>query len=227
MKCPVCELEQVTQYKIDGVEWFHCYCGTVFHGKGIDKSVFDKDYLDKFLDQRFIDERMKYSLKTYLPLVEEMINGRKFLDVGFSKPTLINDMKERGWISTGIDLVPNEFITGDFEDYDFGDLQFDFIHLGHVLESFNSPIQALWKCYDLLSKDGIMLITHPAPELIHHVGIQKFGHWDALHNQTFISEREIKRITLGLGFDIILMRVNHSQRFVSWNDRHILLQKRY
>lgn len=209
------------------VEWFHCFCGVIFHDLGANKASFDAEYAQKWGDMKGVKDRTLYSFKTYLPIIEESIYGRKFLDVGFTAPFMIEELKTRGWVATGIDLIPNDYITGDFEAFDFEGKTFDFIHLGHVLESFDNPIAALAKCYDLLIRDGILMITHPAPELIHHVGLQKFGAWDHKHAWIFFNEQILKRTALGLGFDVIINRLNYSQRFVVYHDRHMLLQKKF
>lgn len=230
--CPICNMPQVTKYSIteqDDVtkcDWFHCFCGSIFHDQGIDPASFDEAYLKNWQDKKGVDIRTAYTLKTYLPLFEEMIYGRKFLDVGFTVPHMILEMQERGWIATGIDLIKNDFITDDFETFTFED-KFDFIHMGHVLESFSDIQGALKKAYNMLNRDGILFISHPAPELVYNVGLQKFGAWNSKYVNIFVAEKELKRLALGTGFEWILSRINFSQRFVSWNDRHIILQKKY
>lgn len=231
VRCKICSAQQVAKYEItDGDDvktaWYSCFCGTLFHDNGIDKKVFDAKYLEDWQEKKDIAERVGYALKTYLPLIEEMIYGRKFLEVGFSVPHNILSLLERGWIATGIDLIDNPFIKGDFETFKFDD-KFDFIYMGHVLESFKDPIKALKNAYEHLNKDGVLMITHPAPEVINSVGVSGFGAWDAKHSHIFMSERELKRVALGLGFEVVLSRINYSQRFVSWNDRHMILQRKY
>lgn len=230
--CPICKTPQITAYKIteaDGemIEWFHCFCGVIFHENGVNKTDFNAEYAFKWADMKGVKDRTLYAFKTYLPIIEEAIYGRKFLDVGFTVPHMIEDLKSRGWVATGIDLIKNDYIVGDFEEFDFEGHTFDFIHLGHVLESFENPIAAIAKCYDMLNKDGILMLTHPAPELIHHVGLQRFGAWDHKHAWIFLSEPILKRTALGFGFDVLLNRLNYSQRFVVYHDRHMLLQKKF
>jgi SAM-dependent methyltransferase len=229
--CPICGARQITHYEVSDAEdkktmWFHCHCGTIFHDEGIDKAAFNLDYMKDYQDKRGVDVRCDYILRTYLPLIEEMISGRKFLDVGFTVPYNILTLKERGWVSTGIDLIPNDFITMDFERFQFED-KFDFIYMGHVLQSFEDPIHALGSAFSMLNKNGILMLTTPAPELVHFTGLREFGHWSSKHAHVYISEKELKRLTLGMGFEWILSRVNFSQRFMTWNDRHLILQRKY
>jgi len=229
--CRICGKSQVTKYAITDLagiqdDWFHCFCGTVFRDAVINKNLFNAEYLAKWADKKGFDLRSEYLLRLYIPLIEEIIYGRKFLDVGFGVPYNILNLKDRGWIATGVDLIPNDFIQDDFEVFEFGD-KFNFILMGHVLESFRDPVGALKRAYNLLDRDGVLLITHPAPELIHYLGLSGFGHWDNTFSTTFISDKELKRLALGIGFEVVLSRINFSQRFLSWNNRHMILQRKY
>jgi len=52
-------------------------------------------------------------------------------------------------------------IEGRIEDIDFGHRRFDVITLFHVLEHVPDPSSLLKRCYDLLSKDGVLIIATP------------------------------------------------------------------
>jgi len=45
-------------------------------------------------------------------------------------------------------------------------IRYDFIFLQHILEHFPDPIELLKQCYNLLSKDGIILIMVPNSKLL-------------------------------------------------------------
>ena len=228
IKCPVCRRQISVKYRIgwDGevVDWFHCFCGTVFHTRGIDKSYFNEAYLKKWQEMKEVEERFEYLTRTYLPLIEDLTYGRKFLDVGFTLPIHIKNLAKRGWITTGIDLIKNDYITGDFEEYKFPD-KFDFILFGHCLESFNRPFEAIKKAYDLLNNYGVLMITTPNPEIILMTGLREFGHWNYKEKWIFISKHKLKEMVCKVGFKWVLARRNISQRYVSWNDLHLILQK--
>lgn len=229
MRCPICNRDVYINFEVIEevmpTEWGSCMCGTVFHENGIDKKFFGKMYLNKWANMPDIKERFEYLQRTYLPMVEEMTFGRKFLDVGFTLPHTIKYMRERGWVSMGIDLVPNDYIRGDFETFDIPET-FDYINMGHCLESFHDPVRALRKAYILLNYNGLLLITHPNGEMIHELGLGKFGHWNFKQSHRFISKRKLEDIAKRIGFDVILSRRNISQRFVMHNDLHILLQRK-
>lgn len=229
-KCPICRKEVIYKYKIydgDGktfTEWFHCACGSMFHLKPIIKEYFNENYLSKYKNMLDVEYRFEYFFRVYAPLIEDLTYGRKFLDVGFTLPYAMKYMEKRGWISKGIDLIPNDYITGDFETYDFNE-KFDLIHFGHCLESFNDITGAINKAYDLLNKDGLLVITHPNPKLLFELGIKEFGHWDWREEWLFVDKQELIKLCKVLGFKVILKRTNYGQRYVEWNDTHLILQK--
>jgi len=229
MRCPICSRETAINFQVieevRPIEWNICMCQSMFHAIKLDKKFFGKLYLKKWEAMPDMKERFEYLQRTYLPLIEEMTFGRKFLDVGFTLPHAINYLKDRGWITVGIDLVPNEYIQGDFETFDIPET-FDYILMGHCLESFENPQKALVKAFSLLNKNGFLLITHPNPEMIFEVGLQNFGHWDYKQNHTFISKNKLEDIAKRIGFDVIASYRNISQRFVMHNDLHLLLQRK-
>jgi len=229
MRCLICKHEVMIDFQIieeiRPIDWGRCVCGTVFHEAGIDKKYFGNLYLRKW--QNFVDmkERFEYLQRIYLPLIEEMTFGRKFLDVGFTLAYTLEYMKARGWVGVGIDLVPNDYIVGDFETFPIPE-HFDYIQMGHCLESFHNPVGALRKAYDLLSYNGLLLITHPNPEMIFEIGLSKFNHWSYKQNHIFIQKDKLEDIAKRTGFDVILSRRNISQRFIMNNDLHLLLQRK-
>ena len=50
---------------------------------------------------------------------------------------------------------------GQVEYIDFGDCQFDVITLFHVLEHVPDPSHLIVKCFDLLKKQGVLIIAVP------------------------------------------------------------------
>jgi len=229
MKCPVCQRETAIKFDVieetGEIEWNICMCQTMFHSKFLDKKFFGKLYLKHWQNMADMKERFEYLQRTYIPIIEEGTYGRKFLDVGFTLPYGIDYLKNRGWITTGIDLVPNDRIQGDFETFKFPE-KLDYIHMGHCLESFHDPVRALQKAYRLLNYNGFLLITHPNPEMIFEIGLPNFGHWNYRQSRIFISKNSLEDIARRAGFDIVMSYRNISQRFVMHNDLHLLLQRK-
>lgn len=229
MKCPICSRDVMINFQVveevKPVEWGRCMCGTIFHELGIDKKYFGKLFLKKWQLMPDMKERFEYLQRTYLPLIEEGTFGRKFLDVGFTLPHTLNYLKDRGWIVAGIDLAPNEYIKGDFETFGIPET-FDYILMGHCLESFHKPVEAIKKAYKLLNDNGFLLITHPNPEMIFEIGLGNFGHWAYQQSHIFIAKDKLEDIAKRAGFDVVVSYRNISQRFIMHNDLHLLLQKR-
>lgn len=228
MNCPICNREvqinfEVTE-EVSPIDWYVCMCHTMFNCVKVDKKFFGKLYKKRWESRTDMKERFEYLQRMYLPLIEEMTFGRKFLDVGFTLQYGMDYLKERGWITVGIDLIPNDHIQGDFETFKIPET-FDYINMGHCLESFSDPVKAIEKAYSLLNRNGFLLITHPNPEMIFEIGLQSFGHWNYKQNKIFISKNKLEEICKRIGFDVVVSYRNISQRFVMFNDLHLLLQK--
>ena len=210
--------------------WYHCSCGCVFNLYKPDKP-YTIEYRKQFEDIKEVKNRYDWYIRNYVTIAEEKTYGRKFLDVGFGVDYVIQEMRKRGWVGTGIDIIPNDLITGDFETFDFGSSQFDLIWLGDVLQCFDDPMKALRKAYNLLYPDGLMFIVTPNTDLIKDGKIQEWGHWDLETNRQFFSMNLLKtmisKVDMNTSGNLRLLYAdnNCSQRFPSWNNMHLLLQK--
>ena len=192
---------------------------------GVDKRYFGEIYLKRWKKMEGLKERYDYLYRVYIPLIEELTFGRKSLDVGFTLDYGIEVLKKRGWITSGLDLVPNDYIVGDFEKLEIPET-FDLITMGHCLESFEKPIRALAKAYSLLNYDGLLLITTPNPEMIFNIGFQQFNNFDYKQNHMLIGKAKLEDICKRIGFEIILSHRNISPRHIQKNDLHLLLQRK-
>jgi len=230
LKCPACDSPvrlSFTIADVDRTEWIFCACGSVFHQKQLEPEYWDKEYLPKYRQWKSLKERFDYIEKIYLPIVEELTLGRRFLDVGFSVDHHIQSMQERGWLANGIDIIPNEYITGNFETHEFeAKDKFDFIKMGNVIGGFKEPLKALYKTKELLHNGGMVLIMAPDAELIYQKGMFDWGNWQWKENWVIFSEKQMLRILDLMGFNVILRHKNTGKRFISWNYFHILAQKR-
>ena len=235
MRCVLCDKMvhykyQLTPKNEEIVMWFHCSCGCVFN-IAIPEKIYTKEYQEGYAKLKDIKARYNYYIRTYVPLIEELTYGRKFLDVGHCLDYNIDEMKERGWISTGIDLIENKYITGDFEDFDFGSERFDLIFMCDVITSFKDPVKAFKRAYDLLSPSGIMLLVTPNSDMLLDSMIFDFGHWNLNEHRLFFSERNLidmaQRVDSGMKgkFKVIMKHNSVSKRFISYNNIHMILQK--
>lgn len=231
IKCPVCSRTvfqswNITDWSNVKTDWFLCYCGSIFQNGLSDKGCYDEKYVKGFKEQKQLEARMEWLECLYLPLIEEMTYGRRFLDVGFTVPLFIERLKKRGWLSDGIDLLPNNgYITGNFEDYDFKIQRYDLIRLNDVLSCFNDPVGAIRKVYKLLMPNGFLMLNTPDAEAIYLLRHpMEFGHWGRQH-RVYISRRQLTKILKENKFDIILSWLNMADRLFSTNEVHILAQK--
>lgn len=232
VKCPVCGARCYWNVLIGKVHWFQCRCGCFFHceRRDIDK-IWNKEYGEKLAnavkhDVKRYPQRVDYLLRMYAPLVEELTYGREFLDIGFTIPAVIESMKERGWVSTGIDLIPNDYITGDFSTFDFGFHRYSFILMNDVLQCFDDPISVLQKAYSLLAPTGVLLVLTPDTEILpmlHHPA--EFGHFGHRPHRCLFSRRQLLKSCDKIGYDMIMNWRNIDFRFFTTNELHLMLQK--
>jgi len=239
-RCPLCESLIFQQFTLTGAKetqcnWFFCRCGYMFHEQAYKpEEVFTEAYQKDMYQRKFIETRYDYLVRMYAPILEEQTYGRRMLDVGCCLDILVQKFRDRGWLATGIDLIPNPFITGDFETYDFENQRFDLVWLGDVIQCFKDPIAAIYKAYDLLTPHGLMVIITPNTDLLWHDKISAFGHWDMKTQKQFINERILREVFVKADASFkSRMQVLYSnptvqsQRFATWNTMHMILQKRF
>lgn len=247
LRCPNCEEIVHTQYALtkgegDSVCWYHCRCGFMFHNTPVDlEKVFTPEYRTKREDLKFIKERLHQYVRIYAPMIEELTYGRRMLDVGYTTPLLMQEMERRGWLTCGVDIIPSDdYLVADFMSKEFDEMisvngvreRFDLIWMGDFLQSVKDPVRAIYKAYDLLRPNGVLVIITPNTDLIRRDIIPKWGHWSMEDNQSFINERILREalIKCDASFNgrmelLYLNKSNQSSRFVSWNNMHAFAQK--
>lgn len=228
LRCPACNSPCRLSFTIadkERTDWVFCSCGSIFHQKEIDLSYYNKEWLDVYLKWKSIKERYEYIERVYFNLVGELTYGRKFLDVGFGADYHINNLRENGWIATGIDIIKNDHLNGNFEEYDFKDKTFDFIFMGNVLGGFKDPIKSIYKAKELLNDNGLIMIMDADAELVYQRGMWNFGNWNAKERWLIFSERQIKKVLETFGFKVIVSHKNTEERFMNWNTFNLIAQK--
>jgi SAM-dependent methyltransferase len=238
-QCPICGRPTVHAYNITEDEktekgglWFNCSCGVIFQDKFPADTVYDDDHVNRFITAKEFEEKSFHAQRTYINLIEELVYGRKWLDVGFCYENPLNWLRDRGWICWGIDkhhLVKEDkyHIKDDFETYNFRDLQFDVVWMGHVFEHFRDPVKALKKAYDITPEDGVVVITTPDVDFINQTTPARFPHWKSEEHYIMWNKDSLKREAEKLGFQVIMCRSNFSERYMALWDTHLILQKIY
>src|SRR3990167_2085111 len=235
-RCLSCRAESQTSLSIPDqgqpTRWHFCRCGSIFHPAPIDSAVFRNGYYDRLLatiTHGDLEERYEHLRRCYLPLIEEVVWGRRFLEVGFLIPSHLEALRTRGWVTKGIELSKvNGQLHGNFETYEFRlppEARYDLIWMGHVLQCFNTPIETLAKAYGLLKPGGGLFVSTPDAEQVWDTGVTEYGHWNPKEMHVFFSERELVRQLTWLGFDVVFRIKNRSRRFLNWHDLHLLALK--
>jgi len=207
------------------IVYYFCACGTIFHNKPLDKKRFTDSYLKNVRDAKFFHDRLDYARYIYMPVIEEHLYGRESFDIGFGFPENIIDMRQRGWIADGIDIVKNDYRTGDFEEFNTRK-KYDLVIMSHILGAFNDPLKALEKAVKMLKKGGILFVAAPDTSVTLTTGYKDFGHWSD-ENRTMMSLARTKQELMRLGMEAepILQIQNFSKRFLYFNDFHLIMRK--
>jgi SAM-dependent methyltransferase len=240
-RCRLCDREVYQQVRAkqkcgDIADWMICQCGALSHQFKVEKTPFNLEYVEHLKRYKMAEERYGYFVRTYAPLIEELTYGRKMLEVGFGVPYIMKAFESRGWIIDGIDIIPNEFTTGDFESFDFlneGKDRYDLIWMGDVLQCLNDPMAALIKAYNLLNPNGLLFICTPNAGLLQSQPMPHFGHWNAEENKIIISSailmEMLGRVDESMTGRCRVVFMNDEivgHRFITWNSMHVIAQKR-
>lgn len=231
VRCPACHKISQVQHGFvtpSGIPlvYYLCNCGTIWHEEKISEKIFGDDYVKRFRETKFFSDKINQIRRTYLPIIEEQMYGRESLDIGFCFPENIIDMRERGWLADGIDVIKNDYLTGDFETFDFKGRQYDLIIMNHVLASMKKPLEALKKASGLLRGGGLLLLAAPDTNLCLSVKYSQFGHWFHENKTMFSMERTIQELVkCGMEKTPLVSVQNISKRFMYSNDMHLIMRK--
>ena len=237
-KCPVCSRPSINAISIDEGKdvkgsglWYFCSCGVVFNRDMPDPVVHNQSYIDNYNDIKGYNAVSKQLGRTYAPIIEEAVYGRKMLDVGFCTEHNMKFFKDRGWITYGMDtnkdIVESDRIMRDsFETTDkLYQESFDCIWMGHVLEQFQNPLGAIAKAKVVLEPGGVLFITTPDIDFMSTIPHADWQHWKKDENNIMWSERALCKQLEAQGFTILVKFRNYYQRFGFYHDLHILCQK--
>lgn len=236
--CDVCQAVTTHMYFMQDSEtkqksrWYNCACGVTWNA-GECKEPYDKAYYEKYKEGgKKLESSAKYPIQVYAPLMEEMMYGRKVLEVGHTNPYQAEAFAERGWIPYSIDKNTHftnseRFIAGDFETHDFGEEKFNLIWIYHTVECFKDPKQTLIKCFNLLPEDGILFLATPDTDFIHTRSSSGFVHWKPQTNRLMWNRPSLVSYLEKLGFNIVMSRRNYEHRFPAVDDCHVVAQKKF
>ena len=242
--CPICPGESVSNYvhkmqdssSKDISYWNQCRCGVVWQHRYPDevKKYYDKEYIKVLLEDKvkYSDSCYYYS-RVYAQIIEELMYGRKLLDVGYMSPYNMQAFSIRGWVPFGIEVNPdasesNRLIKGDFENYEFPDrMKYDLIWMNHVIENMKDPVAALKRTFDLLTPNGTVFIATPDTDILYVNSSGSFKYWAEHENYIMWNKDSLSKKLEEIGFEIIVSRRNTDVRFTYTNDLHLIAQKKF
>ncbi len=235
--CPICHSFCQHMYFMQDAKsgkkskWHSCACGVIFQ-KDKPKGHYGLEYLTEHIEasQKYKDSA-QYPIRLYLPLIEELIYGRKCLVVGTPTFHQVDALRDRGWVTHSIDKnealsTSNRHTVGDFETHEFKD-SFNLIWMYHTLECFTDPSAALRKCFTLMPEDGILFIATPDTDFVYTRASSAFNHWKEDMNNIMWNKRSLVSHLEKLGFDTHMARRNYEHRFPAIDDIHLIAQKKF
>lgn len=239
-KCPICTRPTIqassvseTEKLEDAALWYKCLCGVMFQSECPTPEPKDQDFIDNHHKLKQYDVVGRHGAYTYAPLIENIVYGRKFLDVGFGAGKTLEYMRERGWIGYGIDnnkdiKETDRIYKDDFETTEkIYQGEFDCIWMGFILEKFHNPLGAIEKARQILSDDGVLVIFTPDIDFLYSKPGDQWTHWKAKENYVLWSQRSLCRELENMGFNVVVKHRNYQQRFGYYNDLQIIAQKVY
>lgn len=239
-ECPVCHSYVCHTYFMQDAKskkkskWFACQCGVVFQSE-LPYGKYDIDYWTKRgaeYDKK-LETSYHYPVRIYAPIIEELVYKRRVLLIGHPNNYQAEAFAERGWVPTSIDKNvsfkdSNRIIAADFEEYKFNlDTKYDLIWIYHTLKCLKDPVASLQLIPQLLSEGAILFIGDVDTDFIYTRSSSCFSHWMPEWNHIMWNKRAIVKQVESLGFNTIMCRSNHYDRFPYKDDFHGIWQKKY
>ena len=183
-ECPTCatrSAEVVYQLRCHAVvrcQRCRVLYNSYFPSKDQSAKVFSEDYHFGVQKAAFEIQRKDYQNDPSIPLFEHGLNileqrlGRRgrVLDVGCGLGTFMKVADNRGWKPCGVEISQHaaehtatkygfEVFNGEIEEATFADSSFDVVTFWDVIEHVSLPRDNLLRAYQLLTPDGLLLIT--------------------------------------------------------------------
>jgi 2-polyprenyl-3-methyl-5-hydroxy-6-metoxy-1,4-benzoquinol methylase len=143
---------------------------SLFEGADIKKlAPANLSYTHEFAGGSTVVSSPRYAAR--LTMVAAQVNGRQLLDIGCGSGAFLKLAKDMGWQVTGTEFtlaavqkLNEEGITcllGSLDNEELKGRQFDFIHINHVFEHVDKPVNILQQAANLLAPGGMILIEVP------------------------------------------------------------------
>jgi len=232
-RCPVCDsFSTYAHYMKDAKTkleslWHQCHCGTIWQ-KDKAKNKYGQEYFNNNNDSHIkVTDCLNYCAKLYLPIIEEMMYGRKVLHVGYMNDCQKNLFVDMGWVFKSLDLENKKAdIVDNIETYKC-DTKYNLIWMPMILECLEKPKETLLRIKDMLAEDGIIFIETPDTNFLSIRSPSGFVHWKKEHNNLMWRKEKLVEYLEQIGFKVSMARNNYEHRFMFVDTVHIIAQKKF
>jgi len=220
-RCPVCD-EPPGQglFVKDGFRHVRCPgCGLIYVSLILREDVMEKYWREELAWSSVLNsspqmelDRLKYLYG--LELAEDLLGGRRLLDIGSGPGGFVRVAGERGWESTALELNVEsskrleaegfKVIVRNLEMSDLTPHSYDLISLWEVLEHLADPRLVLREAQRLLSPKGLLLLLVPnAASLVTRLLHEKSNTFGGHSHLNHFNAEALTRLTEAAGFEII------------------------
>lgn len=167
MNCFVCGQTANLYCRVEGKEIYQCKnCGL-----GMTKNLFSQ-VGNYHRDETYVSEQelFKNIFQKRVKIISNFKKSGKVLEIGCSIGMMLKLLQDRGFSVSGVEMSVGaakiakgkgiSVLIDKFEDIKFKE-SFDIIILNHTLEHLENPREIIKKCFNLLSKGGIIYIDVP------------------------------------------------------------------
>ncbi len=132
-----------------------------------------------------------YKLKELLPLV----SGNRTLDIGCGPGTFVNNLTEKGFDATGVDLIAKfivfarknyqgKFLIADAYKLPFENKSFDTVFIRSVLEHLDNDLKALKEAVRV-GRKIVVIVPQTTPDNLRQKGLIYSHYQDISHLRTY------------------------------------------
>ena len=178
-----------------------------------------------------VPERLPKFVSTISALKKLCPGAKTLLDVGAATGDLVKIARGEGYEAEGIELseyairMAREINSIEIEHSILAEVKkdgfYDCIHLNHVFEHFNEPLDELRHVHRLLNNNGLLYMEIPyqfhfIDKLLFKLkGSRSDFTLRSLHHAYFYTPRTISRLLISNGFEIIGISVFDAQRYAA------------
>jgi 2-polyprenyl-3-methyl-5-hydroxy-6-metoxy-1,4-benzoquinol methylase len=171
------------------------------------------DFYHRDSDYKKLEDHFRNIFQKRVNLVKRFTHAKgKVLEIGCSNGTMLDIFAKDGWETWGVEPSENAEYAIDkghkvmqtvFEKVNF-QTKFDLIIMNHTLEHIENPLVVLKKAYDLLEKDGIILIDVPNfDSLSSNISGKYWQHLLPLEHNFQFTKESLTKLFEKTGFKVI------------------------